>query len=154
MILAADAMGLFPGARSQFSSPLLPSQHVPKHWGTTGNVLPATTIFSDLNATFVTDGILSYDLLFITYSIDQFTVAAIVLEVLDQTHLDLDYYSAGGLSDCVYKVGFGPSHTFNSLVKILSDRAISPYTIHFSRCWVDAPLSDFNSDESGDVYII
>ena len=144
----------FSGANVMFEAPIPGNSFVPKQWNTDGASGSGTGIFTSATSEFITAGVVADDPVFITFGTPPITLASTVFTVDSQTDFSINWMADQDYTNMTFKVGEAAQHTFESLTAIVAARNVQPYTRKFVRCWTRALLSDFNPDETGDVYII
>lgn len=144
----------FPDANVKIELPFDPKTRDPKAWGTQGSMLLMGAELVDNSVDFIAAGILDADLIFICSSDPFYQIATTVSGAPDQHAIQINWMNPDALTDVVYKVGVGPTHTFITIRDIIRDRAKAAYTIHWSGIWCLNLFTDFNDDETGDVYVI
>lgn len=144
----------FSGVRSRVTKPIPGAASQPKFWTSIG----FTDAFGDNLYTtkggIVAAGVVPGDSVWVHTACPHYQFTDTIRDVFDDyvelnnTIFDVEY-------NCmVIKIGVGAWHTMQSLATIIADRGIAEHTLRFNKLWTSAPLSDFNYDETGEVYCV
>lgn len=144
----------YPGAWVSIVRPIDADAFQPRSWGVTGLLDGPLQTFEDPNAHFVDDGLGPFEPFFAVAGVPPFSFASSVFQVIDQTHLSLTTWPGTAHTAVVYKAGQGSLHTFTTLAKIISARAVDRYCINYRTIWTSAIIARFNRGLTGDVYTI
>lgn len=149
-VKANTTRDVFPGFVTKVYPPVSPAWFQPKAWGVHAKWDEIGTI-TDLNATFITDDVQIGDACFM---ISPIPTATNVINVFTENHIKTAAAPPLTENDVLYKVGHGALHTFQTLAQIVSQRGITFETVHYNKLYTGASLPDWNTDETGEVYVI
>lgn len=146
-----DTRDIFPDFRTYVFPPVSPAWFDPKSWGIADLWVAFSGGIEDPRATFITDNVQVGDA---AYILDVEPTATTVAVVFSEILLTTVARPVGPVPNPRYKVGHGPHHTIQSLASIVGQRAITYHTIHHGKLWTGAIIPHWNTDETGEVYVI
>ena len=144
----------FPGARTVLKTPLPQDFGLPKSFGT-GAVKPGESghLLSP-GSLFITDNVQPGDKLFITSADFGFPLETSVDSVVSEEELFMVFESDPVWFAVSFKVGFKEPFTIHSFAQVSSCDVFLPLSVHHAAVWVDADISLFAGDETGDIHYI
>lgn len=142
---------VFPAYVTKVYPPIPASWYDPKAWGVAQVWISPSGNLQHPGQTFVTKNVQVGDACYICSGEPTGTTVSLVMA---EAAIRTAAVPSITINDPVYKVGHDHLHTLQTLAQIVSERAITFYTVHYDQLYTGADLPNWNTDESGDVYVI
>lgn len=150
-VKANTTRDVFPGYVTKVFPPIPASWFDPKAWGIAQDWVNPTRALTDSAANFQAAGVQIADAVYILS--DELTATTVLIPPAPTTLLTVAM-PAATYFNVLYKVGHDHHHTIQSLAQIVSQRAITFFTLHYHKLYTGASVPNWNTDETGEVYVI